>query len=279
LSFSRTIPTLAFEAKIWEAATGQLRWQWAPKEREKGLVRDKRSTPESFQCRFSPDGRLLALGVSDRYKIVSSADFRELELFGVGSKALNIAFSPDNRYIAATIMNPKASSVAEVAIWDAATLVKRVSWQSEVDPERPRVLQPTNLTLDLVFSPDGRRIIDTQIRSRSAGNVHDVASGKILYHFDAQKTFTHIAFTPDGKRFATAAVRALSNRGELKLWDAATGRELLGLGINTERSPSDELSFSPDGYRLRFRSRRGGFAISPDTPAEVILDATPRGER
>jgi hypothetical protein len=56
-----------------------------------------------------------------------------------------------------------------------------------------------------------------------------------------------LAFDPEGKRLATAGGKQ-GEAGEVKLWDAATGRELLTLTGHTQ--PINSVAFSPDGKTL-----------------------------
>jgi WD40 repeat protein len=68
-----------------------------------------------------------------------------------------------------------------------------------------------------------------------------------------------VAFSPDGKRLATSSwgYDAPKNRryGEVKVWDAATGQEILSLTGHTAWVNS--VAFSPDGNCLASASWDG----------------------
>jgi len=53
------------------------------------------------------------------------------------------------------------------------------------------------------------------------------------------------AYSPDGRRIATA-----SQDGTAKIWDAATGEELITLGTVDESNAVNLLAYSPDGTRI-----------------------------
>jgi serine/threonine protein kinase/WD40 repeat protein len=132
----------------------------------------------------------------------------------------------------------------------------------------------------LVFSPDGRRLAATpnygSVGSRRSYPVEvwDLAAGAAPepLHLDGHASFyppQALAFSADGRRLATAASRMSILDCEVKLWDLASGRDLV-----TWASPGGrpvDLAFDPDGHRLRVLLSHLG-----TTDARVVLlDASP----
>jgi WD40 repeat protein len=74
--------------------------------------------------------------------------------------------------------------------------------------------------------------------------VWDVESGETLktLHGHTEPVWS-VAFTPNGSRVASASL-GLPGKGEVKLWDPATGRDALTLDGN------GAVAFSADGRRL-----------------------------
>ena len=86
-------------------------------------------------------------------------------------------------------------------------------------------------------------------------------AGKLLHrlegHFQPRSSFI---FSPDGKRIA--AVTSTGHNGEVKVWDAATGRALLSLKAEGEGNPlGTRLWFGPDGHRLKLQYSQGQVSL------------------
>jgi len=90
-------------------------------------------------------------------------------------------------------------------------------------------------------SPDGRRY--TRLGSPNDIQVTDAVTGRKYALVGHTNMVTCVVFSPDGSRIATT-----SWDRTIKLWDAATGRELLTLRGHTGGVVC--VAFSPDGRRL-----------------------------
>jgi WD40 repeat protein len=72
-----------------------------------------------------------------------------------------------------------------------------------------------------------------------------------------------VAFSPDGKRLASGSGSgAGAGLGEIKLWDAETGHELL----NLKGGFVGRVEFSPDGHWLLINDASGTLKIYDATP-------------
>jgi WD40 repeat protein len=116
------------------------------------------------------------------------------------------------------------------------------------------------------FSPDGRRLAS----GTTAGtlHLHDAATGQELLSLQGhQGMLNELAFSPDGRRLATASFNLRTSKGEVKVWEVDSGKEVFALpGMMT-------VAFSGDGRLL----------ASADwqlfRPGEVLVwNATPQPE-
>ncbi|HSL42851.1 MAG TPA: AAA family ATPase [Anaerolineales bacterium] len=128
----------------------------------------------------------------------------------------------------------------------------------DVDPERSILL-----ALKAIDVTD--QVKDPQVRREAEEALHlaVLASHVRLSWAAHQDSIWALAYSPDGKHLVTA-----SQDGTAKLWDPATGQELLTLSLAGEGGVGS-LAFSPDGTRL---------AVSTDSGKAYIWDAM-TGER
>jgi serine/threonine protein kinase/WD40 repeat protein len=268
------------QAMVWETDTGKIHWR-----------RDYLFLPTLMGKLHSPDLRFLVLtddATRANYKIVRFDDLGEL--FRVGP-AYGIVFSPDSRRLVthgpdgmrlwdleagrAILANSSpgrtttvfssdsrwfATGRLGVTVFDAATGKKR----AELKEGMGRLFTPRNI----VFSPDGSRLAALGTASpyleSLTTTIHDLTTGKLVCRLEGNRSpVTHLAFSPDGKRIATAMGNP-GEKGEVKLWDATTGRELLSL--SRTGAVAAGLAFSTDGHRLTLRQ----------SGVETTWDATPR---
>ena len=107
----------------------------------------------------------------------------------------------------------------------------------------------------MVFSPDGQRLALVAI---DGVRIWDSATGKELVTLKGHAFIPmfSLAFSPDGQRLASGGIDldglGPGSRGgheTVKIWDSATGKELLSLKGHTD-AVITSVAFSPDGQRL-----------------------------
>jgi WD40 repeat protein len=198
---------------------------------------------------FSPDGKTLATGRRDLSKPDEPG---EINLWDVAKRKViatfkmhadsggSLAFSPDGRTLAA--------GGERVTLWDVATRKEKASLKGDSDDRF------------VAFSPDGKTLAVGGASGTGLVKLWDLSTRKVkssLRHLEF-KEVNSVAFSPDGKHIASGAGQTASNGapgpGEVKLWDAATGRELASLrgGAILEGGPEfvRSVTFSPDGKLL-----------------------------
>jgi WD40 repeat protein len=263
---SRTVAVggLVSNVRLYDVTTGQERCALPPPPHD--VV---------YALAFAPDGRVLAAGTgqlqkSGAVRLWNVTTGKELvTLMGYGNHVLAVAFAPDGKTLAA------ASKDGTVKLWDVATGRERLSFQAG-GPIHDAVL-PGGRAQAIVFSPDGQRLA---VAAGAAITLRAVSTGRVLMTI---RTYAHepasLAFSPDGKRLVSGGGEGeLGRGGGVKLWDTATGLEVLSMG-----GPSDVIScvaFSPDGNRLATASARGpGYDILGQSAGEVtVWDGRPPQE-
>jgi len=213
-------------ARLWSATSGELLLEFA-----------------------GHTGPLTAAAVSpDSTRMLTASDDKTAILWDAGTGAILHTLAGHSERIGAAAISHDgtmiltASNDGTARVWNAATgaIVRTLTEPGQ---------EPIN---DAVFSPDGTAVL-TGADSRVA-RLWSIATGAELRAFVLSETRVHgVAIAPDGGR-----VLALNLYGDLRIWDAATGIEVLG-GLADGLQPSgDSVSFSPDGGWLLTAGYGGG---------------------
>src|SRR5262249_42694828 len=144
-------------------------------------------------------------------------------LRGEPGPVLSLGFSRDGRRLVA------ASIRGFVQVWDVKARKELATFRGNL--------------AGAAISPDGRQVAWT--REGGLVEVHDVESGRRVAEFRTthRARVIWVAYSPDGTRLVTTSWDKTA-----KVWDAATGAELLTLGGHTHVVMS--AVFSPDGKRV-----------------------------
>ncbi len=257
---------------------------------------------------LSPDGKLI--GVNDRgkpgYAVYEVESQREL--WRAPGYIPSAAFSPDGRFVALDGFEMREARSGKIAVrWRApnwsvghfrfAPDGKTVAWIG-AGKNRPRgtglqtpmppngksveirrasdgkilqVLENSQETEAVAFSPDGTKIVSVSMGTLNTGEVDGSTirchstNGKLLWQRDYRQSnpkrvdygiFSDAMFSPDGNR---VAVRSASSLNQLLIVDAADGHELKRLhpakGQGSNQGVPPALAFSPDGKKLFARGR------------------------
>lgn len=146
---------------------------------------------------FSPDGKLLASGSSDRQVFLWDVATRQVvqTLHGMGDNIYDVTFSPDGSLVAA------CSRDETVRIWNIA------------ENKLLHLLEGhMGMVFEVEFSPDGKYLLSAS--ADQAIKLWDVASGKQLYpYLESESSVPDIVFLPGGTSFSSAGME-----GKLRIW-------------------------------------------------------------
>ena len=150
------------------------------------------------------------------------------------TQAFDVAFSPDGTMVATGGWEGPSSTI----LWDPAT-GERQSILAQ-DPEEGQWGRSVD------FSPDGRLVAGEGLDDVFVWSVDDSETVARM----PEQQVTALAFSTDSRLLATGSLS-----GDLKVWEARTGRQLDSLTGNLGQV--QDLAFSPDGTSLATSSSDG----------------------
>jgi WD40 repeat protein len=200
---------------------------------------------------FSADGKTLASASWDgTVRLWHVATAQELMVLrGRTGEVWSVAFAPDGRTLASGSGSRHAGS--EVILWRGATEAEEAATPSPAPAQAPRLATLDGmgeLVKAVAYAPDGRTVAAGSYDGRLWR--WDVETREHRAIRDRGTPIEALAVSPDGKVLASGGGdwRKADQPGELKLWDAATGRGLADLPGHV--GPIFSAAFTADGSTL-----------------------------
>jgi WD40 repeat protein len=161
---------------------------------------------------------------------------------------IRVAFSPDGGHLASGDLD------GNVTIWDARKGDKLRNFPAH-----------NRRVWALAFSPDGQ-FLATGAREDHLVKVWDVARRQLVHTF-ANHTdgIAGLVFSPNGEHLGSASLDRT-----VRLWDLASGREVLTFGAHAQPLAPNGLAFCADGQRLMSVSVDGVVKVWDAATGETI---------
>ena len=241
---------------------------------------------------FSPDGSRLAVATSIGIWLYDVETFDEIALLtGHTEEATAVAFSPDGTKIASvaggywprmlklwTVETRQSLTIFQVEKGYADSVAfspdnTKLAWAGrlwDVETRQPFDIFQDNKLSNFTFSPDGKILAGTGIKTFPRTSVNDVTmyagvvklydstTGQVLNTFIAtrrtklrepRERVTSIAFSPDSTKIASGAGH------DVKLWDVSTGKNIAT--FQGQKGAVKSIAFSPDGTKLAVGAEEG----------------------
>lgn len=219
---------------------------------------------------LAPDGKTVASTCGNTVTLWEIASGKELLRIEVpkGGKDYGLAFSPDGKSLAScssvdgtvrvwevpsgkevlTIKTPEKNPLCLAWSPDGALFAVGgdglTLWDAKTGKEVGTLKGHGDLVWSVTFSPDSKRLASGSWDKTA--RIWEVASGKELVKITGKQRVRSVAFGPEGKTLVTGSEDGnFEAPGEVKLWDAASGKELRAFkGL---RWGAHAVAVSPDG--------------------------------
>jgi WD40 repeat protein len=186
---------------------------------------------------FFNDGKQIVNNSNRQIRFWDVTTGRENKVFPDDTNIINL--SPDGKQVLAG--NSGTFGYNAFRLWDVANVQSIKTFQGYTDG-----------LFALCFSPDGRQALS----GHHGGPVRlwDVGNGNVIKTFMGLEDYSasSVKFSPNGKYVLTGAIYSRLFSGEyglIKLWDAATGREIHTI-LDQRLSGTESVAFSPDGTKI-----------------------------
>ena len=186
---------------------------------------------------FSPDGRLLLAGYSDRtIRLWDNTTGLEIKAFLSRRDIDSVKISPDGEHF--LLLNPSQNIVE---LWDVA---------------RGRIIKTFRsykYLMEVCFSPDGKKVLSGDVIDGII-ELWDANTGRRIRTISRDKKSIYtLSFSPDGKQvfcgFTVLGENRMSYDYFAKLWDVETGREIRTFSDISDKD-NQFYMLSPSGNQM-----------------------------
>lgn len=240
---------------------------------------------------FSPNGKYLAIaGNDDITRVLEAASGQEVFQIKQGDDVWDVAFSLDSNYLAIASNDqsgvvvdvstgneiarmPHEDRVKKVAFSGNGEYLFTLTWKGnfrawEIASTKEVVHLPAvkdfDLTQDgniLAVAESNKVMLMRTDKSITVGKTSDISVRSLQHSED----FDSIALSPDGLYIATSE----RNNGITRLWEVATGKELLSWRLE---GLMDTIVFSPNSQYLVATSGNPGGALSTQNSMTLVVE-------